>query len=217
LFGYNDLQLFEIFGKIFMVNEPNLAQQDSCLSHTDSDTIPFKFQPMRILIHFIIMLMIAGATYAQSPEQKLKDRNILLPSVSASLGNYIDLVQVGNLLFLSGKGPLTSGGNYIEGKLGGDLTIEEGYTAARVSAVNQLAVLKSYIGDLRRIKRIVKVNGFVNCVNSFVDHPKVINGFSDLMVEIFGKSGKHTRTAVGTNSLPHNMAVEVEMIVEIGD
>ena len=217
MFGYNDLQLLKfregIDGKR---TEP---------SSTGFVLIPYRFRhlfllnsnPMRILIHFIIMLMIADATYAQSPEQKLKDRNILLPSVSASLGNYIDLVQVGNLLFLSGKGPLTSGGNYIEGKLGGDLTIEEGYTAARVSAVNQLAVLKSYIGDLRKIKRIVKVNGFVNCVNSFVDHPKVINGFSDLMVEIFGESGKHTRTAVGTNSLPYNMAVEVEMIVEIGD
>lgn len=170
---------------------------------------------MRILIYFIIVLVITQATYAQSPEQKLKDRNIVLPSVSTSLGNYVDLVQVGNLLFLSGKGPLTSGGNYIEGKLGDDLTIEDGYTAARVAAVNQLAVLKSYLGDLRRIKKIVKVNGFVNCVNSFVDQPKVINGFSDLMIEIFGEAGKHARTAVGTNSLPRNMAVEVEMIVEI--
>jgi enamine deaminase RidA (YjgF/YER057c/UK114 family) len=104
---------------------------------------------------------------------------------------------------------------HLEGKLGDDLTIEEGYTAARVVAVNQLAVLKSYLGDLRRVKKIVKVNGFVNCVNSFVDQPKVINGFSDLMIEIFGEAGKHARTAVGTNSLPRNMAVEVEMIVEI--
>jgi enamine deaminase RidA (YjgF/YER057c/UK114 family) len=161
------------------------------------------------------MLVLSEATHAQSPEQKLKDSNIELPSVSSSLGNYIDVVQVGNLLFLSGKGPLTSEGKYIEGKLGDDLTIEQGYTAARVAAVNQLAVLKSYVGDLRRIKRIVKVNGFVNCVNSFEDQPKVINGFSDLMVEIFGESGKHARTAVGTNSLPRNMAVEVEMVVEI--
>jgi enamine deaminase RidA (YjgF/YER057c/UK114 family) len=103
----------------------------------------------------------------------------------------------------------------MQGKVGSDLTVEQGYEAARIAAINQLAVLKSFLGDLSKIKRIVKVNGFVNCDSGFQDQPAVINGFSDLMVVIFGESGKHTRTAVGTNSLPLNMAVEVELVVEL--
>jgi enamine deaminase RidA (YjgF/YER057c/UK114 family) len=122
---------------------------------------------------------------------------------------------VGNLLFLSGNGPRKENGEYTTGKLGQELTLEQGYAAARMTAIIQLAVLKKELGELSKVKRIVKVNGYVNSASTFYDQPKVINGFSNLMIEIFGNSGKHARTALGTNSLPLNMAVEVEMIVEV--
>ena len=110
---------------------------------------------------------------------------------------------------------LKDDGNYINGKVGDDLTIEQGYEAARLTGINQLSVLKSTLGDLRRVKRIVKVLGMVNSTSEFTDHPKVINGYSDLMVEVFGQRGKHARAAVGMGSLPSNIAVEIEMIVEV--
>ncbi|HEX7845923.1 MAG TPA: RidA family protein, partial [Chitinophagaceae bacterium] len=114
-----------------------------------------------------------------------------------------------------GKGPAKPDGSYITGKVGADLTLEQGREAARLTAINQLAVLKAELGDLNKVKRIVKVLGMVNCNGDFKDHPKVINGFSDLMVEIFGEKGKHARSAVGMCSLPNNMAVEIELIVEV--
>jgi enamine deaminase RidA (YjgF/YER057c/UK114 family) len=118
-------------------------------------------------------------------------------------------------LFLAGKGPSDAAGKYVTGKVGKDLTIEEGQQAARQTAINQLAVLKAELGDLNKVKRIVKVLGMVNCEPDFKDHPKVINGFSDLMVEVFGEKGKHARSAVGMCSLPMNMAVEIELVVEV--
>jgi enamine deaminase RidA (YjgF/YER057c/UK114 family) len=125
------------------------------------------------------------------------------------------MVRVGNLLFLSGKGPLKNDGTYITGKLGKELSIEQGYEAAKLVAINQLAVLKNEVGELSKIKRIVKVLGLVNSESTFYDQPKVMNGFSDFLVLILGQKGKHARSAIGTNTLPFNMAVEVEMIVEI--
>jgi enamine deaminase RidA (YjgF/YER057c/UK114 family) len=152
---------------------------------------------------------------AQTPEEKLKTKGIELPSLSSPIANYVNLVRVGDLLFLSGKGPSKKDGTYITGKVGKDLSIEEGYEAAKMTAIIQIAVLKNELGDLSKVKRIVKVLGMVNCESSFGDHPKVVNGFSDLMVEIFGEKGKHARSAVGMSSLPFNMAVEVELIVEV--
>ena len=152
---------------------------------------------------------------AQSPEQKLVQLKITLPAVPEAIGKYVDFTRVGNLVFLSGKGPRQANGEYIKGKLGSDLTVEQGYAAARLTAVNQLAVLKKAIGDLKNIKRIVKVNGYVNSAGTFYDQPKVVDGFSDLLVEVFGDAGKHARTSVGTAALPMNMAIEVEMIVEV--
>ncbi|MAU64054.1 MAG: hypothetical protein CMC38_06925 [Flavobacteriaceae bacterium] len=149
------------------------------------------------------------------PESKLEELGIKLSSPSSPVANYVNVVRSGNLLFLSGKGPLKNDGNYIKGKVGVDLTIEQGYEAARITGINQLSVLKSTLGDLRKVKRIVKVLGMVNSNSDFTDHPKVVNGFSDLMVEVFGESGKHARSAVGMGSLPSNIAVEVEMIVEV--
>jgi enamine deaminase RidA (YjgF/YER057c/UK114 family) len=163
----------------------------------------------------LVLCSITVVTFAQSPEETLKQIGIHLPDVSESIGSYVHAVRVGNLIYLSGKGPRKDNGEYVKGKLGQDLTILQGYEAARLTAINQLAVLKDELGDLRKVKRIVKVNGFVNSANSFYDQPQVINGFSDLLIEVFGNRGKHARTAIGTNVLPLNMAVEVEMIVEV--
>ncbi|MGF1559386.1 MAG: RidA family protein [Flavobacteriaceae bacterium] len=149
------------------------------------------------------------------PEANLQKLGIVLNTPSAPVANYVNAVRVGNLIFLAGKGPLKADGENITGKLGADLTIEQGYEAARVTGINQLAVLKGELGNLNKVKRVVKVKGMVNAVNDFTDHPKVINGYSDLMVAVFGEKGKHARAAVGMGSLPSNIAVEVEMIVEV--
>jgi len=150
-----------------------------------------------------------------NPEQKLKELGIQLSSPSSPVANYVNTVQVGNLLFISGKGPLQSNGEYIKGKVGQNLTIEDGYNAARLTAINLISTLKASIGDLSKVKRIVRVTGMVNASSDFTDHPKVVNGCSDLLVEVFGDKGKHTRAAVGMNSLPSNIAVEIDMIVEV--
>ena len=168
------------------------------------------------LIQITFLLFFFGVIQAQNnPEEKLIQLGIELPIVATPVGNYVNVVQTGNLLFLAGKGPSLPQGGYITGKIGQDLTIEEGYDAARLTAINQLAVLKDYLGKLDRVKRIVKVLGMVNATADFENHPEVINGFSDLMVEIFGTKGKHARAAVGMESLPRNIAVEIEMVVEI--
>jgi enamine deaminase RidA (YjgF/YER057c/UK114 family) len=159
------------------------------------------------------------STEAQLPavdaEANLQKLNITLPEASTPVANYVNAVRTGNLLFLAGKGPKDAEGEYITGKVGTDLTIEEGYEAARLVAINQLAVLKAELGDLNRVKRVVKVLGMVNCASDFTQQPEVINGFSDLMVEVFGERGKHARAAVGMGSLPRNIAVEIEVIVEV--
>ncbi len=150
-------------------------------------------------------------------EQRLSELGIELPEVSAPVANYVNAVRTGNLLFLAGKGPQKPDGSYITGRVGIDLTLEEGKEAARLTGINQLAVLKSELGDLDKVTRIVKVTGMVNSASGFGNQPEVINGFSDLMVEVFGEKGKHARAAVGMASLPRNIAVEIEMIVEIED
>lgn len=150
------------------------------------------------------------------PEAKLAALGITLPTPSAPVANYVKCVRTGNLLFLAGAGPQKDG-KYTTGKVGADLSIEQGYQAARLTGINQLAMLKAELGDLRKVKRVVKVLGMVNCTPDFTDQPEVVNGFSDLMVEVFGERGKHARSAVGMVSLPRGMAVEVEMIVEVED
>lgn len=152
---------------------------------------------------------------SETPEDRLKKLGIELPKASTPVANYVNSVQTGKLVFLAGKGPKKPDGEYITGKLGQDLEIEQGYEAARLVAINQLAVLKADLGDLSRVKRVVKVLGMVNAAPDFTSHPEVINGFSDLMVEVFGEKGKHARAAVGMGSLPRNIAVEIEAIIEI--
>lgn len=169
-------------------------------------------------ISFFLLLMCLSVTGStQDAEAKLKELKIELPLIGKPIANYVHVVRSGNLLFLAGKGPSDAQGIFITGKVGKDLTIEQGQQAARLTAINQLAVLIAELGNLNKVKRIVKVLGMVNCEPDFKDHPKVINGFSDLIVEIFGEKGGHARSAVGVCSLPRNMAVEIELIVEIQD
>lgn len=151
------------------------------------------------------------------PEANLKELGIELSTPSAPVANYVNAVRTGNIIFLAGKGPLQANGENITGKLGADLTIEQGYEAARVTGINQLSVLKAELGNLNKVKRIIKVKGMVNAVPEFTDHPKVVNGYSDLMVAVFGEKGKHARAAIGMGSLPSNIAVEIDMIVEVED
>ncbi len=162
-----------------------------------------------------MILLMPLFSSAQNPEAKCKELNIVFPVLTNPVANYVHAVRSGNLLFLAGKGPTQLDGTLITGKVGKDLTIEEGYQAARQTGIMQLAVLKSELGDLNRVKRIVKVLGMVNATPEFTDHSKVMNGYSDLMVEVFGDKGRHARSSVGMNSLPFGIAVEVEMIVEI--
>lgn len=170
---------------------------------------------------FILLLLIQCSPTASNPktedsvDMRLQELGIVLPEASSPIANYVNAVQTGNLIFLAGKGPTFDDGSMIQGKVGVDLTIEQGYEAARLTAINQLAVLKAELGSLDRVKRVVKVLGMVNASPEFTDHPKVINGFSDLMVEVFKEKGKHARAAVGMGSLPGNIPVEIEMIVEI--
>ena len=148
---------------------------------------------------------------AQTPEEKIKQLGLVIPEVSQPIANYVKWRQVGNLLYLAGTGPK------VYGKVGADLTKEQGYAAARETGLEVIAVLQAATGDLSRIKQFVKVLGMVNATPDFTAQPAVINGFSDLMVEVFGEKGKHARSAVGMGSLPNNMAVEIEVIVELED
>jgi enamine deaminase RidA (YjgF/YER057c/UK114 family) len=148
--------------------------------------------------------------------KKLDSLGITLQKPAKPIANYVNAVQTDSkLVFLAGKGPRDLSGNLISGKVGIDLTIQEAYAAARRVGILQLEALHEEIGDLNKVKRIVKVLGMVNCHADFTEHPAVINGFSDIMVEIFGEKGKHARAAVGMSSLPRDIAVEIEMIVEI--
>lgn len=147
-------------------------------------------------------------------EQRLKELGITLPKAPKPVANYLPAVKSGNLLFVSGHGPFNDG-KIKSGKLGKELTIEEGYQAARNVAVNCLPSIKATLGDLDKVKRVVKLLGMVNCLEGFQDQPRVINGASDLLMEVFGDIGKHARSAVGMQSLPFGIPVEIEMILEV--
>jgi enamine deaminase RidA (YjgF/YER057c/UK114 family) len=148
-------------------------------------------------------------------EARLKEIGITLPAAAAPLASYVPTVQTGSLLFLSGQVTLKNGKREFVGKLGRDFTTEEGAQAARLCALNIVAQLKAALGDLDRVRRIVKLTGFVNAAPDFTEQPQVVNGASDLLAEIFGDKGKHARSAVGVGSLPGGVACEVEAIVEI--
>src|SRR2546425_5888194 len=148
-------------------------------------------------------------------EARLKEKNITLPTPPTPLANYVGSVRVGNLLFLSGHGPLREGKATARGKLGKDLSVEQGYQVAREVGLSLLATTRAQLGSLDKVKRVVKVLGMVNSAEDFGDQPKVINGFSDLMVQVFGEAtGKHARSAVGMAGLPMGIPVEIEMVLE---
>jgi enamine deaminase RidA (YjgF/YER057c/UK114 family) len=171
---------------------------------------------MKALI-IILCLFTPLLTISQDAEMKCRELNLEFPVLTTPLANYVHVVRSGNLLFLAGKGPTLPDGTFITGTVGENLSVEQGYEAARRTGIMQIAVLKNELGDLNKVKRIVKVLGMVNASTDFKDHSKVINGFSDLMVEVFGEKGKHARSSVGMCSLPFNIAVEVEMVVEVED
>lgn len=151
-----------------------------------------------------------------SAEKKLQELGIDLGKVSSPVANYVNAVRTGNLLFLSGKGPRAVNGTRPKGKVGREYTVEQGYQHARTVGMDLLAVMQSELGSLDRVKRVVKVLSMVNATPEFEDQPKVINGCSDLFVQVLGERGKHARSAVGMGSLPMGIPVEIECIVEVG-
>ncbi|MGA2794483.1 MAG: RidA family protein [Roseiarcus sp.] len=150
-----------------------------------------------------------------TPEERLAALGLTLPPAPAPVANYLPYRLAGNLLYLSGQGARRPDGTFRAGRLGRDASIEEGYAEARLTGLQLLAVAKSAIGELSRIEAVVKLLGMVNAEPDFSDHPKVINGCSDLLVEILGEAGRHARSAVGTGSLPNRMMVEIEAILLI--
>ncbi len=151
-----------------------------------------------------------------SAEQRLKELKIDLGAVSSPVANYVNAVRTGNLLFLAGKGPRAAAdGKRPKGKVGREYTVEQAYQYARTVGLDLLAVMRAELGSLDKVRRVVKVLGMVNAVPDFEDQPKVINGCSDLFVEVFGERGKHARSAVGMGSLPMGIPVEIECIVEV--
>jgi len=155
--------------------------------------------------------------YDYDVEERIAGMGLVLSVPAEPVANYVHAVRSGNLLFLSGKGPRRPDNSFVTGKLGKDITVEEGYEAARMVGVEQLSALKAEIGDLNRVVRIVKVLGMVNSDPAFTGQSQVVNGYSDLMVEVFGERGKHARAAVGMSSLPLGFACEIEMIVEVSE
>jgi enamine deaminase RidA (YjgF/YER057c/UK114 family) len=165
--------------------------------------------------------LLAGLTLAAEaqagfdPEARLRELKLELPAPRAPVANYVSAVRTGNLVFLAGHGECQ--GDAHTGKVPRDQSIEDGYAAARNVGLCLLASLKAEIGDLRKVKRIVRVFGMVNSTEDFTQQPKVINGCSDLLVTVFGERGRHARAAVGMQSLPNNITVEIEMVVEVTD
>ena len=150
-----------------------------------------------------------------TPEERLAAIGLTLPVVPSPMANYVPYRLAGNLLFLSGQGPKRPDGSFETGRLGNDATVEDGYRAARLTGLQLLAVTKAAVGELSRVEAVVKLLGMVNAEPEFDDHPKVINGCSDLFVEVLGDAGRHARSAVGMGSLPNGIMVEIEAILLI--
>lgn len=162
-------------------------------------------------------LVPARAAEVTTPAQRLATLGLTLPAVSPVIANYVPAVRSGNLVFLAGQVARAPDGRIIAGKVGREFTEVEGAGAAQLCALQLLAALQAEIGDLAKVKRIVRVGGFVNCTDNFTAQPKVVNGASDLLVAVFGNAGRHARVAVGVNSLPAGAPVEIELIAEIAD
>lgn len=147
-----------------------------------------------------------------TPEERLEELGLTLPPPRKAAGNYVSCVRTGNLIFTAGQGT-----DEYRGRLGEDVTVEVGYEAAKQCMLNLLTVIKQEVGELSKVKRVVKILGFVNSASDFTEQPKVMNGASDLLVQVFGERGKHGRSAVGMAQLPNNNSVEVEMVLEVED
>ena len=169
------------------------------------------------LLLLLCSLTAARAAEAVTPAQRLAALGLTLPAVSPVIANYVPAVRSGNLVFLAGQVARGADGRILTGKVGRDLTEAQAAEAARTCALQLLAALQAEIGDLAKVRRIVRVGGFVNCTDDFTAQPKVVNGASDLLVAVFGDAGRHARAAVGVNSLPAGAPVEIELIAEIAD
>lgn len=172
-------------------------------------------KPYRSCLTLLVFAAVSSITIAATPEEKLRELGATLPATSAPVANYVPAVRTGNLVFLSGHIPRGADGKVLAGKVGRDATPEQANAAARATALALLATLKKEIGELGRVKRIVRVGGFVNCTPEFTAQPQVMNGCSDLLVAVFGERGKHARAALGMVSLPLGAMVEIEMVVEV--
>jgi enamine deaminase RidA (YjgF/YER057c/UK114 family) len=171
--------------------------------------------PMLALLLAVPTSCILAAAATGTPEEKIAALGLALPAVSSPVANYVPAVRSGSLVFLAGHIPRSADGKVITGKVGRDATEKDANAAARVTTLALLATLKHEIGDLKKVKRIVRVGGFVNATDTFQSQSQVINGCSDLLVSVFGDRGKHARAAIGVASLPLGAVVEIEMIVEV--
>lgn len=157
------------------------------------------------------------ADLSRSPEERLAALGIMLPPPPSPVANFLTHVREGDLMFLSGQGPREADGRLHKGKVGGTVTVAQAYDHARLTGINLIAVMQAALGDLARVKRIVKLLGMVNATADFQDHPQVINGCSDLLISVFGEAGRHARSAVGFVSLPGNITVEIEAVIAVRD
>ena len=164
-----------------------------------------------------VMAVAALNAKAQTPEEKLAGLNLTLPTPSRAIANYVSAVRTGNLIFVSGQLGRDADGKLIAGKVGAAVDEAKAVEAARQAGLGLISILKAELGDLRKVKRIVRVGGFVNCTDDFTRQSVVINGCSDLLVAVFGDAGRHARAAVGTNALPLGAAVEIELVAEVSD
>ncbi|HTO04822.1 MAG TPA: RidA family protein [Opitutus sp.] len=172
---------------------------------------------LTLVVSLCCLLNAARAADASTPEQRLAALGLTLPEVPAAIANYVPAVRTGQLVFLAGQIARGPDGQFLAGKVGRDFTQAQAADAARICAVQLLAALKAEIGDLSKVKRIVRVGGFVNCTDDFTLQSSVVNGASDLFVAVFGEAGKHARAAVGVNALPAGAPVEIELIAELKD
>ncbi|MCC5804844.1 MAG: RidA family protein [Opitutales bacterium] len=177
----------------------------------------FRMVRLRQALRYVLLAALCPVLAADTVEDRLRAANITLPEVGPPVANYVAAVRSENLVFLAGAIPRAVDGSVIEGRVGRDVTLEECYEAARNTGIHLIAALRAEIGDLEKVRRWVKVEGYVNAPADFSQHPAVINGCSDLLVEIFGDRGRHARVALGAASLPLNACVEIAAIVEVAD
>lgn len=172
---------------------------------------------LRFFSLLLLFFSLFSTAVVANPEARLAELGIELPEVPAAIANYVPAVRSGNLVFLAGQIAKGPDGKFLTGKVGADLTVEQGAAAARICAIQLIAALKAEIGDLSKVKRIVRVGGFVACTDDFTAQSRVVNGASDLLVAVFGDAGRHARAAVGVNALPAGAPVEIELIAEVTD